>query len=187
MQCFVWQPLAVGTAPNTYRVRYVSCIKQEVEIMLAKNRLLAGSRGDVACWKRQHHGPIIANHCDFRTTPNRPSPRHSSTTADACDSTAPAGPACRVYKPCVTYRGCCDCCGPTASQTLMVPDPCDDCCCTPSRAEIPVCLPACCKNPCVSCKCGLFGRGVVTYSYDCGCCVTIVFRNCGDVIVKYSG
>lgn len=106
---------------------------------------------------------------------------------DTCDSTAPAGPACRVYKPCVTYRGCCDCCGPTASQTLMVPDPCDDCCCTPSRAEIPVCIPACCKNPCISCKCGLFGRGVVTYSYDCGCCITIVFRNCGDVIVKYSG
>jgi hypothetical protein len=30
----------------------------------------------------------------------------------------------------------------------------------------------------------LFGRSIVTYSYDC-CCVTIVFRRGGDVVVKY--
>ncbi len=111
-----------------------------------------------------------------------------STSSDCCETAqAPApAPTCKTYKPCVTYRGCWDCCGPKASHTLNVKDPCD-CCCNPCYAEIPVCLPACCKNPCVSCKCGLFGRGIVTYSFDCGCCVTIVFRNCGEVIVKYSG
>jgi len=94
--------------------------------------------------------------------------------------------ACGSYTPCVVYRGCLECCGPKVSQILMVKDPCD-CCCNPCAAEIPVCLPACCKNPCVSCKCGLFGRGIVTYSYDCGVCVTVVFRNCGDVVVVYRG
>ena len=102
-----------------------------------------------------------------------------------CCPTAPA-PACKTYQPCVTYRGCCGCCGPKVSQVLKVKDPCDCCCCA-CVAEIPVCLPACCKDAKVCCGCGLFGRGVVTYSYDCGCCVTIVFRRCGDVIVKYSG
>jgi hypothetical protein len=104
-----------------------------------------------------------------------------STSGDCCKTTT--APVCKTYKPCVSYCGCCDCCGPKASQVLSVKDPCDCCC---SLAEIPVCLPACCKNPCVSCRCGLFGRGVVTYSYDCGCCVTIIFRRCGDVVVKYS-
>jgi hypothetical protein len=105
------------------------------------------------------------------------------SSGDCCE-TAPA--PCKTYQPCIDYRGCWDCCTPTVHQVLNVKDPCD-CCCSPCVAEIPVCLPACCKNPCVCCKCGLFGRGVVTYSYDCGCCITIVFRNCGDVIVKYSG
>ncbi|HTQ38331.1 MAG TPA: hypothetical protein VMJ32_04850 [Pirellulales bacterium] len=102
-----------------------------------------------------------------------------------CCQTAPA-PACgcKTYQPCITYRGCCDCCGPKVSQTLKVQDPCD-CCCCPCVAEIPVCLPACCKDPKVCSECGLLGRGVVTYSYDCGCCVKIVFTRCGDVIVRY--
>jgi hypothetical protein len=91
-------------------------------------------------------------------------------------------PKCEVYKPCVTYCGGFCGCGPKVSQVLQVKDPC--CCC--SIAEIPVCLPECCKNPCVNCKCGRFGRAVVTYSYAGGCCVTIVFRRCGDVVVKYS-
>lgn len=98
-----------------------------------------------------------------------------------------AAPACNVYQPCVTYNHCGRCCcnsPPTVKQVLLVNDPCD-CCCV---AEIPVCLPACCKDACVSSKCGLFGRrGVVTYSYDCGVCVTINFRRCGDVVVTYRG
>jgi hypothetical protein len=103
---------------------------------------------------------------------------------DCCETAPAPAPECTTYKPCVTYRGCCDYCGPKASQVLKVKDPCD-CCCNPCVAEIPVCLPACCKDPKVCSSCGLFGRGIVTYSYDCGCCVTIVFRNCGDVIVRY--
>jgi hypothetical protein len=107
---------------------------------------------------------------------------HLPAATSAKSQAAPAAP-CKTYKPCVEYRGCCDCCGPKVSQVLKVKDPCDCCCCL---AEIPVCLPACCKNPCVDCRCGWFGRGIVTYSYNCGCCVTIVFTRCGDVIVKYS-
>ncbi|MCC7084320.1 MAG: hypothetical protein IT427_04855 [Pirellulales bacterium] len=97
-----------------------------------------------------------------------------------------AAPACNVYQPCVTYRhcGCCDLCSPMVKQVLMVDDPCD-CCCV---AQISVCLPACCKAACVNSKCGLFGRrGVVTYSYDCGVCVTINFLRCGEVVVTYRG
>jgi hypothetical protein len=108
----------------------------------------------------------------------------SLSTSGDCTKAAPA-PEYKTYKPCVCYRGCCDCCGPKASQVLKVKDPCD-CCCSCCLAEIPVCLPACCKDPKVCCSCGLFGRGIVTYSYDCGCCVTIIFRRCGDVVVKYS-
>jgi hypothetical protein len=94
-----------------------------------------------------------------------------------------AAQPCKTYKPCsISYCGCCDCCGAKASQTLLVKDPCDCCC---ECAEIPVCLPAGCKNPSICSRCGLFGRSIVTYSYDCGCCVTIVFRRCGDVVVKY--
>ncbi len=101
-----------------------------------------------------------------------------------CSQTVPAAaPECKTYKPCVSYCGCCGCCGPKVSQVLKVKTCCDCCCCC--VAEIPVCLPACCKDPCVSCRCGLFGRTIVTYSYDC-CCVTIVFRRCGDVVVRYS-
>ena len=104
-------------------------------------------------------------------------------SGDGCEATQPA---CGSYKPCIAYRGCLDCCGPKVTQTLMVKDPCD-CTCNPCAAEIPVCLPACCKIPCVSCKCGLLGRGIVTYTYECGVCVTVVFRNCGDVVVVYRG
>ena len=111
----------------------------------------------------------------------------ASKTDDCCQTAAPApapAPACKTYKPCVCYRGDFCCCGPRVSQTLLVKDSCDCCACV---AEIPVCLPACCTgNPKVCCECGLFGRTIVTYSYDCGACVTIVFRRC-DVVVKYSG
>ena len=104
-------------------------------------------------------------------------------SSGGCEETQPT---CGSYKPCITYRGCLDCCGPKVNQVLLVKDPCD-CSCNPCAAEIPVCLPACCKTPCVNCKSGLLGRGIVTYSYDCGVCVTVVFRNCGDVVVVYRG
>src|SRR5262249_20217911 len=46
-------------------------------------------------------------------------------SSDCCETAAPApAPApCKTYKPCVTYRGCWDCCGPKVSQTLKVKDP----------------------------------------------------------------
>jgi hypothetical protein len=106
-----------------------------------------------------------------------------SLKSSDCCTTAPA--ECKTYKPCVSYCGGFCSCGPKVSQTLMVKDPCDCCC---ELAEIPVCLPACCTGkPCVSSRCGWFGRGIIVYEYDCGACVTIVFRRCGDVVVKYSG
>ncbi|HZZ27815.1 MAG TPA: hypothetical protein VFE46_07375 [Pirellulales bacterium] len=123
----------------------------------------------------------LANVSAAQSTPVKNASLNSS--GDCCQTAPTPAPACTTYKPCITYRGCCDCCGPKVSQVLKVKDP-GDCCCN-SLAEIPVCLPACCKNPCVSCKCGLLGRGVVTYSYDC-CCVTVIFTRCGDVIVRYS-
>lgn len=92
-------------------------------------------------------------------------------------------PVCTVYKPCVEYKGCLDCCGPKVQQVLVVKNP-RDCCCA---AEVPVCLPACCSNPCVSSRCALFGRSIVKYEYDCGVCVTVMFRKCGDVVVTYRG
>jgi hypothetical protein len=116
------------------------------------------------------------------TASETPAAEVSLKSSDCC-TTAPAA-ECKTYKPCVTYCGGFCTCGPKASQVLMVKDPCDCCC---EIAEIPVCLPACCTKPCVNSRCGLFGRGIVTYEYDCGACVTIVFRRCGDVVVKYSG
>lgn len=104
-------------------------------------------------------------------------------------STCPpaAQPECCVYEPCVTYKHCgrcCNSCSPMVKQVLLVNDPCDCC----SVAKVPVCLPACCTKACISTKCGLFGRrGVVTYEYDCGVCVTFTFRKCGDVVVTYRG
>src|SRR5262249_48906755 len=46
----------------------------------------------------------------------------SLQTPDSCETTAAPAPACKTYKPCVTYRGCCDCCGPRVSQVLNVKD-----------------------------------------------------------------
>jgi hypothetical protein len=102
-----------------------------------------------------------------------------------CVTCTPApAPVCTTYKPCVTYRhrGC-STCGPKVSQVMLVKDPC---CCT-SQAEVPVCLPACCDEVCISSKCGLFGRGYVTYDYKCGVSVTFTFLRGGDVIVTYRG
>jgi hypothetical protein len=52
--------------------------------------------------------------------------------------------------------------------------------------EIPLCLPACCTGePTFDSRCGLLGRGVVTYCYECGLEVTVKFRLRGDVEVRY--
>jgi hypothetical protein len=186
MQCFGWKRRANRMASLIAASGIIGRIKQEVEMMLSRNRLTLVF---AAMFLLQATTSQADNRKALRFSDDaKPAIAPASiASSDVGNPTPAVGPACRIYKPCVTYRGCCDSCGQSVNQTLMVPDPCDDCCCTPSRAEISVCLPACCKNPCINCKCGLFGRGVVTYSYDCGCCVTIVFRNGGDVIVKYSG
>ena len=145
------------------------CCGLAAVLVLLSSSALAGPRGPARLLDASRATPTV----------------EASLTGSDCCPPAPVV-QCKTYQPCVTYRGCLDCCGPKVSQVLMVKDPCD-CCCNPCVAEIPVCLPACCTQPCINCKCGLLGRGVVTYSYDCGTCVTIVFRKCGDVIVKYSG
>lgn len=96
-------------------------------------------------------------------------------------------PACA---PCISYchhrtlrKTCCGCCD-TLKILLPVQDPC---CCT-NIVEVPVCLPGCCTDaPCVSSRCGLFGRGIVTYTWCCGYKVRVVFNKCGDVVVHSYG
>ena len=49
---------------------------------------------------------------------------------------------------------------PPARAVLQVKDPC----CGRCPVEIPVCIPVCCTDaPKVRCRCGLLGRGYVTY------------------------
>jgi hypothetical protein len=100
-----------------------------------------------------------------------------------CDVVAP--PCCP--KPCITYhhkrkrKACYDPCAGTAQMVLAVKDPC--CCCT---VEVPICVPVCCQDaPCVDSRCGLFGRGIVEYSWNCGYRVQIVFTKHGGVRVTY--
>lgn len=98
---------------------------------------------------------------------------------------ADAKPCC---DPCIKYRHrrnrcfkCCEC--GTTSCTLRVKDPC--CCC---YIDVPVCMPCCVKGePCVSTRCGLFGRTIVEYSWDCGYRIEVAMTKHGDAIVTYFG
>jgi hypothetical protein len=91
--------------------------------------------------------------------------------------------------PCITYRhhgpskSCCS--QPPIETVLCVKDPCRCGC----EVMVPVCLPACCLDevPKVSSRCGLLGRGVVTYQYCCGFTVRVVFQRCGNVVVHTYG
>jgi len=73
---------------------------------------------------------------------------------------------------------------PPKKIVLVVKDPCYcDC-----SLEVPICLPSCCKGePCVTSRCGVLCRGVVTYKWCCGFRVKVIFRNCGDVLVVSYG
>lgn len=114
----------------------------------------------------------------------------SNPMAPACDAKCapPVTKCCNA--PCIDYRYrrpcrkvCCEC-APPQKLTLCVPDPC---CCN-SSVKVPVCVPSCCKGkPCVSDRCGLLGRGVVTYQWCCGYKLTVTFKKCGDVTVTYFG
>lgn len=100
-----------------------------------------------------------------------------------------ADPSC-CPPPCITYKHhctlkktCCGCCEPIKVM-LTVKDPC----CCDKYVEIPICLPGCCKGePSVCGKCGVLGRGVVTYDWCCGYKVRVVFDKCGDVTVHSYG
>jgi hypothetical protein len=65
---------------------------------------------------------------------------------------------------------------------LQVYDPC--CCCC---IDVPVCVPACCCNPCASSRGGLLVRGVTTYRFDCGYRVRIVMGHKGNLAVHTYG
>jgi hypothetical protein len=70
---------------------------------------------------------------------------------------------------------------PMVELTMITQNPADGC-----FYEIPFCLPACCTGePKVASKCGLMGRGVVKYCYECGLEVQVKFRLRGDVEVEY--
>ena len=68
--------------------------------------------------------------------------------------------------------------------TMMVKNPADGC-----VYEIPMCIPGCCTDdPRMEAWCGIFGRGVVEYCWDCGFTATVKFRHIlGDVKVEYEG
>jgi len=68
-------------------------------------------------------------------------------------------------------------------ELVMVTKNPADCC----LYEICLCVPACCTGePVVSERCGLGGRGVVEYCWECGFTATVKFRHrIGDVKVDY--
>lgn len=70
---------------------------------------------------------------------------------------------------------------PFVDMKMITQNPADGC-----FYEIPMCLPACCTGePKVTSYCGLFGRGVVVYCYQCGLEIEVKFRLRGDVEVEY--
>ncbi len=65
--------------------------------------------------------------------------------------------------------------------TMVTQNPADGC-----FYEIPLCLPACCTGePTMTSYCGLLGRCVVVYCYECGLEIEVKFRLRGDVEVEY--
>jgi hypothetical protein len=78
-------------------------------------------------------------------------------------------------------RVCCTC-DPPARAVLQVTDPC----CRRCPVEIPVCVPVCCTGtPQVKSRCGLLGRGYITYEWCCGFTIRVVFQLDGDIVVHY--
>ena len=70
---------------------------------------------------------------------------------------------------------------PMVDVVMITENPADGC-----FYEIPMCLPACCTGePTMHSYCGLFGRGVVVYCYECGLEIEVKFRLRGDVEVEY--
>jgi hypothetical protein len=104
-------------------------------------------------------------------------------------SSCQSAPAKCCYNPCIKYlhrRGRCRSCYNCDPSQKIVMEVADPCCCK-CTVEVPMCIPACCKDkPCVSSSCGPF-RGVVWYKWCCGFEARVVFSRCGDITVTYFG
>lgn len=103
----------------------------------------------------------------------------SPTTAEAKRFPAPLPP--HLGPACVAPNLCPPPCPPTKTILLDVQNPacCHDC------TTVKVCVPACCEGPPKVCaRCGVLGRGIVTYEWCCGHRVTVVFTAVGTVRVR---
>jgi hypothetical protein len=115
-------------------------------------------------------------------------------TSSSENASASSGPSCCEPAPCpkccsrcISYchhntlrKTCCTC--ETKKIVLQVYDPC--CCCC---VDVPVCVPACCCNPCVTSRGGLIARGVTTFKFDCGYCIKVVMGPKGNLVVHSYG
>lgn len=101
----------------------------------------------------------------------------------------PATPVAACRAECVSYKyhhlgsrckfSRCD----MKEVVVLVQDPCTCCC-----VEVPVCVPCCCNQICTTdCRCGLFGREITEYCWDCGFRMEIVATKHGDFVVHYYG
>jgi hypothetical protein len=71
-------------------------------------------------------------------------------------------------------------CAPPKTLVLNVKNPA----CCGDYACVRVCVPGCCEGvPHVCSRCGILGRGIVTYNWSCGHRVTVVFTAMGTVRV----
>ncbi|MCE9548713.1 MAG: hypothetical protein K8T25_24815 [Planctomycetia bacterium] len=171
--------------------------------MISRKRMMVAVAGVcAAAWMatRCEAGVLAATNASPQASAMKSAAQKTSDCAAApkCETKSCEAKPCEkkcCAKPCIEYRtkrpcrkACCDCgcdCKPPQKEKLTVKDPC---CCTACPIEVPVCLPACCKGkPCVSDRCGVLGRGVVTYTWCNGYTLTVTFKNCGDVLVTYYG
>jgi hypothetical protein len=74
-------------------------------------------------------------------------------------------------------------CKPAPPPKVLVLNVKNPACCG-DYACVKVCVPACCEGaPTVCSRCGILGRGIVTYQWCCGHHVTVVFTAFGGVRV----
>ena len=119
----------------------------------------------------------------LRVQQEAPVPETGAVVVADCDT-------CCAPKYCIVYRNhhvgrkvCCDPCLPAVQTILQVQDPCTCC-----PIEVPVCVPGCCTDaPCVTTRCGLFGRTITEYTWCCGFKVRIVMTKRDTIIVHTYG
>jgi hypothetical protein len=75
-------------------------------------------------------------------------------------------------------------CHPAPPPKVLVLNVKNPACCG-DYACVKVCVPGCCEGPPKVCaRCGVLGRGIVTYQWCCGHQVTVVFTAFGGVRVR---